>query len=388
MLTVARGGQTVVRLEPDDLTFLGPTEEERELLAQHGIPWELVPSLSSSNAARAAAGLAFPWRETGSFAVVRPQSPDGEWIVDYPKADNLLILVVVPAIKKVVKDLLAQGWPADTPTALILRPTLPWERTIRAPLSEIPGRTSHLTATQEAQLAVGPSVRGSHLTQHRRRVLFTGLDPTDFRSLGNLAHWPALKLVRNEPGYGALPGVIERIKDRGFHWIVFTGKAAVNPFFNALEKAELDGRVLAGARIVASGSGTGPRLLERGICAEVLPSEPGARGIVQAMNPAERERALLVEGTHTPGGLEKMLAERGCVVERLALLRTTVHPELGRPLPEFDAIYFVSPSGVRAYWKTYGEAAFGGEIWCMGEAVMDEVRGLGKEGKVVDPFSA
>ncbi|TET39557.1 MAG: uroporphyrinogen-III synthase [Planctomycetota bacterium] len=217
------------------------------------------------------------------------------------------------------------------------------------------------------------------------KILFTGLDPTRFRMLGKLIHRPALQLVRNEAGYRALPDIIEKLTRGAFDWIVFTGRPAVEPFISAVEDFKLDAAALDGTRIAAAGAGTEECLTECGLRVDAVPSEPGKRGILHAIGTARKNRILVVQGSHSPLGLEEAINDRGWSGTFLCLRRVAPHPQLGRALPEYDAVYFVSPSGVRNYWQAYGEEAFRKEVWCMGDMTLAEVTGLGRKGKVVDP---
>ncbi|MFW6107969.1 MAG: uroporphyrinogen-III synthase, partial [bacterium] len=97
------------------------------------------------------------------------------------------------------------------------------------------------------------------------------------------------------------------------------------------------------------------------------------------------ERVLLVQGTHAPGWLCDELDRRGADVTRLSLHRVQPNPELGRPPPEHDVIYFTSPSGARAWHGAYGDEGFGAETWCIGEVTRKQLTELGFDGKVVSP---
>jgi uroporphyrinogen-III synthase len=206
--------------------------------------------------------------------------------------------------------------------------------------------------------------------------------------LGELTHRPALQLVRNEAGYRALPDIIEKLTRGAFDWIVFTGRPGVEPFISALEDFKLDAAVLDGTRIASAGAGTEECLAERGLRVDAVQSEPGKRGILQAIGAARENCILVVGGSHSPLGLAEAINERGWSATVLSLRRVAPHPRLGRALPEHDAVYFVSPSGVRNYWRVYGEEAFRKEVWCLGEMTLAEITGLGKAGKVVAPFDS
>ncbi len=386
MVAAAQRGQTVVRLKTGDPFVFGRGGEEIDFLAKHGIAWEVVPGASSCTAVPAAAGMPLSQRgETASFAVASARSAGGGVNSSYPRADNLIIVMSVQVLGQVVERLLADGWSAETPAAVIERATLPWERRVTASLGRIQTETEAAGISSPALLLVGPVAGRRDSRAGRPRVLFTGLDPANFRTLGDLIHWPALKVARNEAGCQILATVIDELTLIRVSWIVFTSKAGVDIFMAALAERQLDARRLAGARIGAAGTGTAARLAEHGLYADLVPQKSGSQGIIEAIGPGLGARLLLVQGSHAPRKLEAGLEERGWKVFRVSLHQVTQHPELGRPLPEHDVIYFVSPSGVRAYWEAYGKEAFGREIWCIGEVTQSELAKIGQNGKVVDP---
>ena len=221
---------------------------------------------------------------------------------------------------------------------------------------------------------------------HRPTVLFTGLDPTNFRCLGALLHWPALRVVPNRVGEARVPEVMMNLKEHGFSHIVFTNRLGVRSFLSALAEQGYDEQLLDGMTIVATGAGTVDCLAEGGLRADIVPDDPGTRGILLSLEGRPVRSALLIEGTHAPGGLRDGLVERGARVEELSLHTIERHPELGRPLPEHDALYFVSPSAVRAWMDTYGPSGFSKPCWCMGEMTQHQLTTLGVAAKVVNPY--
>ena len=168
---------------------------------------------------------------------------------------------------------------------------------------------------------------------------------------------------------------MRRLRRGAFDWLVVTSKVGARELFSALNAHGLDARILHPWRVAAVGQDTSLELLRRGLRPDAIAAESaGSTGILAALagepnsnalpyrsllsRRAVQRNVLLVQSTHAPASLEEELARRGHRVTRLALHRVVPNPELGRPLPEHDVIYFASPSGVRAIWQKYGEAAF------------------------------
>lgn len=383
MLWAATEGRRVARLKGGDPFVFGRGEEEIRFLEQHGVPCEAVPGISSAIAAPAGAGLSLTQRGRGrSFAVCTARRQGGDVNDALPRADSLVVLMGVESLEEIAARLLEDGRPSDTPAALVERAWQPWERRIYSTLGRIAADVREAHAGPPAVLIVGVA---ANRRTGRPVILFTGLDPTAFRSLGDLLHWPALRVIPEAGAARQVRGVVAGLRDGRFACAVFTSKSGVTDFFRHVRDQGGDARVLAGVRVIAAGGGTARRLAEYSIRTDAVPAEGGCPGILAQVGAVDGKGVLLVQGTHAPAGLEDALAERGARVARAALHSVEPHPELGRSLPEHDAAYFASPSGVRAFHGVYGAAGFRRGIWCIGRATLAELERLDLNGKVVDP---
>jgi len=379
-------GRTVVRLKAGDPLVFGRGGEEAEFLSGLGIPCEFVPGISSFTAGPAAASLPLTLRgESRSFAVVSARGAGGEVTLSYPRADNLVVLMGIAVLGEVVERLLADGWSPETPAAVVERATLPWERRIAGSLNQMPVLAQQEQITSPGILVVGPAASLHPALSDKPRILFTGLDPGNFRILGDLIHWPALEVKRKEAGYQLLPEVIRRFKDAAYHWTIFTNRLGVTSLLTALEALGCDGRIFSGTKIAVAGEGVAEKLAEWGLSPDVTVAQPGAGGILKELQREPGSSVLLVQGSHLPRGLAGGLKQQGCDVTFFALDQVTPHPGLGRPLQEHDVIYFVSPAGVRAYRSAYGQRAFEKEIWCLGEETRAEIARGGHVATIVEP---
>ncbi len=381
----ASKGRTVARLKSGDPFVFGRGKEETEALSARGIPWEVIPGPSAFTAAPALAGLPLTWRgEARSFAVTTARCVGGSINRDYPRADSLVVFMAVEVLDDVAAQLARQGWPADAPAVLVERASLPWERRAGGPLSGIARVAKRERITSPALLIVGQAAAPWFPPRARPQILFTGLDPAGFRTVGDLLHWPAVELSTDEAGRKALPGILDDLKTRAFEAAIFTDRTGVRVFFMALAERGLDARLLGGVSVTALGAATGAALQQYGVRPDAVLPMPDA-GEASRTAVGRGGRALIVSGTHVPGTLTRGLSEAGLQAATLQLGRVIPHPELGKPLPEHDVIYFVSPSGARAYHAAYGGEAFVREAWCLGEATLEEVKRLGGRGRIVKP---
>ena len=381
----AAAGRRVVRLKGGDPCVFGRGGDEAAHLARAGVPFEIVPGQSSCIAAPTAAGVSVTTHAEGrSFAVTTARVEGGGLQERFPRADTLVIMMGVSALPETVDRLIRDGWPPDTPTAVIERGATIWERRVFGSLRDLPELAGRRHVEAPAVIVVGHAARRDAAVP-RRRLLFTGLDPTRFRTLGDLIHWPALRITPDPDGHARAERVGDALAGGRYSVVVFTSKVGVASFFAALDDHGRDARALAGARIVAAGAGTEERLLEFGLRADASPVEGGSDGILSVAGLLASQTVLVVQGSHAPRSLVERMTQAGADVTRLSLHRVVPHPGLGRPLPEHDVVYFVSPSGVRAFAEAYGEGAFEQEIWCIGAVTLAEVNRLGFQGKVVSP---
>jgi uroporphyrinogen III methyltransferase/synthase len=384
MVEAAREGKTVARLKGGDPLVFGRAHEELECLSAAGVPWEVVPGPSAATAALSQAGMPLTWRGTGrSFAAVTARTAGGGVLERFPRADTLVVFMPVGVLEHVVESLLGQGWSERTPTVLLERASMRGEREVRAPRAQVARRARAEGVGPPALLVVGRGAQ-DRATLRRRRVLFTGVDPTNFRFLGRLLHWPALRTAAEPASREAEEALADLRSDR-FDWVVFTSKEGVRFFLALLLRSGVDARLLAGARVAACGPGTAARLVEAGIRPDAVPQAAGGEGLARALRRHGPGRLLLVQGAQAPGRLANALRRAGASARRLALHRAVPNPELGRPLPQHDVIYFTSPSGVQAYRDVYGEAAFAREVWCIGDVTRRALGRMGINATVVSP---
>jgi uroporphyrin-III C-methyltransferase len=381
LVAQARQGRTVVRLKGGDGFVFGRGEDEARALTEAGIPWEVIPGPSAVTAVPTAAGFPLTRHAQGrSFAVSTARLVGGAIRESFPKADTLVILMGVGVLDQVAARLMADGWPSDTPVAAVERGTLAWERRATGTLATIPALATQAHLASPATLVVGEGAAPYGVARQRPTVLFTGLDPRYFSWLGNLIHWPALRLMHDGPGRRLLPQTIEQLGQQAFDWVLFTDRFAVTSLLRALQDRGADARLLGGMRLAALGPNTAIRMEEHGLRADVT-SDGAATADAMELRPGQK--VLVVLGTHLPGELGQRFESLDLQVTRLKLHRLVPNPELGRPLPEHDLAYFVSPTAVDIYWRVYGAAAFQRPVWSIGLFVEQRLARYGIESRVV-----
>jgi uroporphyrin-III C-methyltransferase len=158
LVHLARQDKQVVRLKGGDSFVFGRGGEEACALVQAGVPFEVVPGVTSAVAAPAYAGIPVTHRGVAaSFAVATGHpgiEPPG-----IAHADTLVVLMAVGQLERVVSTILDQGRAAHTPAAIVQAASTPRQRTIVATLGSIVDAAREAQVEPPATLVVGPTVR-------------------------------------------------------------------------------------------------------------------------------------------------------------------------------------------------------------------------------------
>ena len=160
----AQLGKTVVRLKGGDPFVFGRGAEEALACAEAGVPWEVVPGVSSVVGVTARASIPLTTRGYGgSFAVATAhRAADGSDPLDWEalaRMDTLIVLMGVERLAEVVRELRANGRAPETPVALIENGTLPNERVVVGTLADIVAEAARSQVHSPAVIVVGEVVR-------------------------------------------------------------------------------------------------------------------------------------------------------------------------------------------------------------------------------------
>jgi uroporphyrin-III C-methyltransferase len=146
----ARLGYEVVRLKGGDPFVFGRGGEEAEALADSGIPFEVVPGVSSAVAVPAYAGIPVTHRKfASSFAVVTGHGAQkAQSSVDWAKlaaaVDTLVVLMGLKNLPQITAELRIHGLAPETPVAVIRWGTTNDQETVTGTLADIVDKTAHV----------------------------------------------------------------------------------------------------------------------------------------------------------------------------------------------------------------------------------------------------
>jgi uroporphyrinogen III methyltransferase/synthase len=414
-----RAGKRVVRLKGGDPFVFGRGGEEAEALRAAGIPFEIVPGVTSAVAVPAYAGIPVTHRGVAvSFAVITghedPDKPESaiEWSHLATAVDTLVFLMGVKNLPDITANLVANGRPDTTPVAVIGWGTTPQQRTVTGTLADIATRVAEAGLAPPAITVVGEVVRlRETLSWFESRPLFGKrvLITRTRRQASVLARLLAeqgaipveLPAVEIEPveDAGELATAIGHLCDGGYAWAGFTSANAVELFFDHLAERSLDARTFGRARVFAIGPATAASLSAHGISADVVPEEYVAEAVVEALRPeiVPGDHILLPRAESARAELVTGLDALEATVDEIPIYRAAVpadpDPETLATIREgrIDIVTFTASSTVRNLLALLGPdaAILRGEsrplIACIGPITAETAR---ENGLTVDVMAA
>ena len=401
-------GRCVVRLKGGDPFVFGRGGEEAEALRAAGIPFEIVPGVTSAVAVPAYAGIPVTHRGVAvSFAVITghedPSKPDSaiDWKQLATAVDTLVFLMGVKNLPEIVGNLVANGRPETTPAAVIRWGTRPTQSTVIGTLADIAECVAEAGLTPPAITVVGEVVRlRETLSWFESRPLFGKhvLITRTRRQASNLARLlaaqgaipvelPAIEIERVADS-APLTAAIDRLRDGGYAWCGFTSANAVELTFEHLAERGLDARSFGSTRVFAIGPATADALRSHGITADVVPDEYIAEAVVETMREhvSDGDVVLLPRAESARDELVTGLEALGATVDEIPVYRAALPSE---PDPEalaairegrIDIVTFTSSSTVRnllAILGTDAEALKGESrplIACIGPITAETAR--------------
>ncbi|KAF0995157.1 uroporphyrinogen-III C-methyltransferase [Geobacillus sp. TFV-3] len=157
----AQQGKTVVRLKGGDPCVFGRVGEEAEVLAKAGIPFEIVPGVTSGIAAPAYAGIPVTHRDyAASVAMVSGHRSERiDWEALVRGCDTIIVYMGAANLPDICRRLIAAGKAAETPAAIIEWGTTERQRTVAATLATLPVEAEQADISHPAIIIIGTVVR-------------------------------------------------------------------------------------------------------------------------------------------------------------------------------------------------------------------------------------
>ncbi len=364
-------GRLVVRLKGGDPFVFARGAEEAHALAAAGVPYEVVPGITSAIAAPAYAGIPVTMRysSTSLTIVTGHEDPtkgrgDVDWESLAKVGGTIVVLMGVANLPEISRRLRDGGLPDDTPAAAVRWGTRSDQHVTRATLATLHGQPLRPPST----IVIG-DVAGESLDWFTsrpllgRRVVVTrspGQASELARRLRNVGaqvvEVPTIDIVDPLDGGEALRAAIAGVS--GYDWLVVT-----SPNGARRTMAELrDARDLAGVRIAAIGPGTAGVLRDHHIQADLVPERYVAEGLLDEFPdpPAGGGRVLLARAQVARDLLPDGLRARGWVVDVVDAYRTVpvaIDDQALERVSAADAVTFTSASSARNLVAAIGHSS-------------------------------
>ncbi len=332
LLDYALQGKRVVRLKGGDPFLFGRGGEELELLAEHGVPFEVVPGVSSSIAVPAYCGIPVTHRDYCSSVhiITGHRKHNTPLDIDFDAlrraGGTLVFMMGLANLEAICAGLLQAGMSPDTAAAVLQKGASAEQRAIVADLATLPEKARQEKAEMPAIIVVGEVCRLQRRFQWAEKLPLFGCRVVLTRPLermGTLAgrlrdlgaqviECPTICTVpiSPNPALSAALSAIER-----YNWIAFTSPAGVDIFCDALLASGKDLRALAGSHLAAIGGGTAKALAKRGLLADLVPEIYDAAHLGQALAKTMEPGSRLLLPRARLGSPELNAALDGCAVE-------------------------------------------------------------------------
>jgi uroporphyrinogen III methyltransferase/synthase len=343
LIEKAREGKKVVRLKGGDPFIFGRGAEEAQAIADTGIPFEIVPGITSAIAGPAYAGIPMTHRAHNShvtFFTGHEDPTKAESAIDYAALAKLggtqVMLMGVEHVGSITSEMLKQGVRSDLPVALVRSATTGKQETLTGTLSDIAQKAVANDFRAPAVAVFGEVVAlrddlnwyekrpllGKRIVVTRTRKQASVLS-NELRALG--AHVIELPTIRIEPPTN-LREFAELVQDvHMYDWIVFTSANGVQAFFDIFFKLYDDAREIGGVRIAAIGPATGQRVKDFHLHVDLQPEEFVAEAVIREFRKQgsiDNLRILLVRAEKARDTIHKELSAMGAIVDEAFAYRT------------------------------------------------------------------
>jgi uroporphyrinogen III methyltransferase/synthase len=393
-LLVERGrtGREVVRLKGGDPFVFARGGEEARALLDAGVPFEVVPGITSAIAAPAYAGIPVTLRHSStSFTVVtghEDPSAGEEGTVDWDAVarvgGTIVVLMGVARLRAIADRLIAAGRSPDTPAAAVRWGTRPEQRTVRATLGTL---ADHELAAPSTIVIGG--VAAEDLAWFETRPLFgrTVVVTRPEHQASSLADalrdqgaevvtLPVIEIEDPADGGTALAEALTNV--RTYDWLVVTSANGARRVLAGLH----DARALGGVAVAAIGPGTAAALAEGNVRADLVPERFVAEGLLEVFPdpPTGGGKVLLARAAVARDTLPDGLRAAGWEVEVVEAYRTTPAAP-GEALLDAaaraDVVTFTSSSTVTRYLEVAGVDRVPPLVACIGPVTATTAREAG-----------
>jgi uroporphyrinogen III methyltransferase / synthase len=383
LVTNGRAGLRVVRLKGGDPFVFGRGGEEALALQAAGVPFEVVPGITSAIAVPAYAGVPVTHRGVAtSFTVVTGHSrhavdQETNWDALARTGGTIVVLMGVAHRAEIAERLMAAGLAVDTPVAAVRWGTRPEQTSIRVPLNRLGATPLEPPVT----LVIG-GVADLDLAWYERRPLFgkrivVTRSQTQASSLSQRlrelgarpVEVPTIRIEQPADGGAGLDRGAAGLVQGAYEWLVFTSANAADALLGRVP----DARRLGSVQIAVVGEATAEAVARYRLVPDLVapPGRQEAAGLVEVM-PAPATpggRVLFPRAAAGRPVLVEGLSGAGWCVDLVEAYRTvpaTITGQERAAIRGANAISFTSSSTVTGFIEAFGADAVPPVVVCIG----------------------
>lgn len=404
LVAKAKEDKIVARLKGGDPFVFGRGGEEGLAMAAAGIPFEVVPGISSAVAGPMYAGIPVTHRGLSAAVTVvtghedpNKSAPGHNWRALAQSEGTLVFLMAMQNLEDITKTLLANGKDAQTPAAVIQNATTARQRTLITSLEKLPEDVTAQEFSAPALVVIGTVVKLSRELNwferkplFGRKILLTRQGAQALQMAETLSALgaeciplPAIKIrpLSQEPLQEALDAIDT------YRWLIFTSRNAVSLFFETLYALQMDSRALHHLKIAAIGEITAAELRKHGLIADIVPKQFIAESLAEALQNYDiaGKRVLLPRAKDAREILPQTFTAMDATVDVIPLYETvpaTHRIKDWRWLKDLDIVTFTSASTVNMLKaslppEVFGELAVQATAACIGPITAEAARTAG-----------
>jgi len=361
----ARRGLKVVRLKGGDPGIFGRLAEETEELERLALPFEVIPGVSSLNAATTGTGMLLTRRGISrGYTAVSSRVKDGGIADTGPEARSALPVVYFMSLRaaaEVIASLLEEGRPSSEPGAVVYNAGSPAQTVVQGTLETLPHLIEARGYDEPGLLIVGEVTKFLHPSDsgalEGKRILLTcseELMDKAAEKVESLGGRPVRQsLIR-------LKRVLKDLDTGSCTWVVLTSPAAVRFFMELVKEQKTDLRSLP--KIMVCGRPSAETLEGFGLYPDLCPEASfSADELIRIARPVigREDRVLRLRSERADSRITDALKACGAeVIDRVLYASELLSPE--GDCPACDAVFFASSSGAEAFLNLWGTEALEG----------------------------
>jgi uroporphyrinogen III methyltransferase / synthase len=380
LIEKAKLGKTVVRLKGGDPFIFGRGGEETQALTEAGIPFVVVPGVTSPIGVAAYAGIPLTHRDFSStLSIITGSNEKGredehiDWEKIASRSGTLIFLMGARKLKRITDNLMKYGKSPDTPIAVIQWGTTYRQKTWTGTLNTIVDIAAKKNIKPPALTIVGEVVNlKPHTDWYETLPLFgktlvvTRPEEQSEAFMSGLLErgaepflFPVIETVPPED-WQPLDTAIQKLDS--YDGLIFTSVNGVKFFMRRLKEKGKDIRELKGIRLYAIGSKTEQAVNALGISVDVVPEDFVAESLLDSLKKEniKGKKFLLPRAAVARETLPDQMRAQGAVID-VAPAYQTVRPqtdtqELTRRIKEgsVHAVTFTSSSTVTYFMELVG----------------------------------